>query len=216
LFVEGDGYDNSTYWTKAGWLWKRDKNEPSMFWRDRKWNFPNHPIVGVSWYEAHAFSNWLDTQYRQQALFPNLLPRTVFSEVTAYVLRLPTEAEWTRAAFGFGQQKYIYGNEFDRYKVNVEKTGIGRTSAVDLFPNGVSPFGALDMGGNVWEWCLTKWREIYRPQEQNEAEGSEKRTLRGGSWGSSEDDTRAPSRVGGVPYGAYSNQGFRVVIAKRV
>ena len=190
-FVKGDGYTNRRYWTEAGWAWKGDRTAP-RYWNNPRWHILNHPVVGVSWYEAHAYTQWLSVQLGVE-------------------VRLPTEAEWEKAARGTDGRIYPYGDTFDAGKGNVDRTGIGRTSAVGLFPDGASPYGVLDMSGNVWEWCTTRWCDGYGEPEDNAPAGSAVRVLRGGSWRSPQYDARAAFRNGLNPRARYNLVGFRVV-----
>src|SRR5690606_20791550 len=88
--------------------------------------YANHPREHVSWYGAVAFCRWLTAKL-------------------GYEVRLPTESEWEKAARGTDGRIYPYGDEYDVAKANIGETGIGQTSAVGLFPDGASPYGALDM-----------------------------------------------------------------------
>ncbi|NIM14207.1 MAG: SUMF1/EgtB/PvdO family nonheme iron enzyme [Candidatus Aminicenantes bacterium] len=135
LFVEDKGYEKEELWTPEGWQWRTKENitEPK-YWHDRKWNGPNFPVVGVSWYEAAAYANWL-------------------SQVIGKTYRLPFEAEWEKAASGTDGREYPWGNKFDKSMCNSGESGLGRTSPVGIFPGGASPYGCYDMAGNVWEWC---------------------------------------------------------------
>lgn len=153
---------------------------------------PNHPRVGVSWRDAMAFCEWLN----HPEIFSTLgLPRDAR-------IRLATDAEWELAArwnpenerriFPWG--KPAEGEDLESHlsaHCNWDKTGIGSTSAVGLFPNGNAACGAADMAGNVWEWCLTKWQPLKTPDDQKryldgkdsgDESGDENRVLRGGSW----------------------------------
>jgi len=126
----------------------------------------DHPVVNVSWHDAVAYCQWL-------------------SEKTRRNYRLPTEAEWEKAARGEHGREWPWGNEFDPQKANTSESGPGTTTPVGQYSAaGDSPHGAADMAGNVWEWCSTLERDYpYQPDDGREdldAEGS--RELRGGSW----------------------------------
>ena len=171
-FMESAGYENREYWTEAGWSWKTNKNitQPEH-WDNDTYNDDNQPINGVSWYEAYAFCAWLNQQYHDKGLLAE-----------NELLRLPTESEWEKAARGTDSRIYPYGNEYDPAKGNGGDTNVGRTSAVGIFPSGASPYSALDMSGNVYDWCLTKWRDNYEIAEDNTVEGNDRRVVRGGSF----------------------------------
>ncbi len=98
------------------------------------YDLPNHPVMAVTWYEAVAFSNWLGKK----------LGRAV---------SLPSEAQWERAARHTDGRKYPWKGEITPDHANYDETGIGTTTAVGIFPKGAAECGALDMSGNVWEWC---------------------------------------------------------------
>ncbi|MBK8028792.1 MAG: SUMF1/EgtB/PvdO family nonheme iron enzyme [Chloroflexi bacterium] len=202
-FVRSDGYTKRDYWTEAGWEWKGDNmTQPNASWNHRVWHVDNHPVVGVTWYEAHAFCCWLTAQYHAA----NLLPHD-------WGIRLLTEAEYERAARGTDGLIFPYGDTGDPAKGNHSETNIGRTSAVGLFPDGMSPYAALDMSGNVWCWCLTAWRDSYAAPEDNQPEGNSTRVLRGGSWRDDVQLARAASRLRLDPVTGLRYFGFRVCCA---
>ncbi|MCL4863914.1 MAG: SUMF1/EgtB/PvdO family nonheme iron enzyme, partial [Caldilineaceae bacterium] len=165
-FVDGGGYRERDFWTDAGWDWvQREGIEGPDVYRDI-FQTPNHPQVGVSWYEAMAFCRWL-------------------SEALGQTVTLPSEAQWERAARFTDGRIYPWNSDFAPERCNMGKTGIQATSAVGLFPSGVSQEGVLDMSGNVWEWCRTKWRGDYKGYEANaddDPAGDAHRVVRGGSW----------------------------------
>ena len=224
-FIQARGYDEPRYWAEAGWAWRTGAREPDLtmiededlreryadwlaqrppekrdqpfWWDDPAWNLPNHPVVGVCWFEALAYTRWL-------------------TETTGRVCRLPTEAEWEKAARGTDGRIYPWGDdEITPERANFDETGIGRTSPVGCFPNGASPCGCVDMVGNVWEWCssvgFTEAGYPYRADDGREdLERVVVRALRGGSWYSSGRNARCASRGNDLPVIFY-DLGFRVV-----
>ncbi len=87
-------------------------------------------------------------------------------------------------------------------------------SAVGCFPGGASPCGALDMSGNVWEWCVTKWQDSYKDyKDNNEIEGNDPRVLRGGAFRNRGISVRCAVRGGDAPDFRYDDLGFRVVLS---
>jgi formylglycine-generating enzyme required for sulfatase activity len=102
-----------------------------------------HPVVYVSWYGAVAYCNWL-------------------SQVTGKPYRLPSEAEWEKGARGTDGRHYPWGDDWDPDRCNGKETGIEDTTPVGAYPDGASPYGLLDMAGNVWEWTRSLWGHHYK------------------------------------------------------
>ncbi len=261
-FLESGGYNNEAYWTDLGqsWLkgtfetdlsWIEDKNVRQNYadwlarrppelrrrpmWWDEQQSRRNHPVTGVTWFEAKAYCAWLTKQIRKSAsLQADLSLAELLS--TDWIVRLPTEAEWEKAARGglqipdpqsrisnlkplapnpVPQREWPWEGDFDPDKANTEETGLRGTSAVGAFPGGASPYGCLDMSGNVWEWCHTLWAEYpYNPADGREAEEDPgRRVVRGGSWGNVQRVARCAYRGPGNPAYFYPDLGFRVVLA---
>ena len=176
-FIEAKGYETDKYWSEQGLKWRDEEKVTQPSYRqDDKWNAPDHPVVGVSWYEAEAFANWAGKS-------------------------LPTEIQWERAARGTDGREYPWEGEFDKEKCNTEESGIGKTSRVTRYPNGISPSGCYDMAGNVWEWTNSK----------HEDGGY---VLRGGSWYLNRFRARCADRNWGNPFGRTTDLGFRCVRTK--
>ncbi len=190
-FVDAGGYAEQRYWTKAGWEWRtKDKDEKTKDY-EPEFQTPNHPRVGVSWYEAVAFCRWLAEQMQRE-------------------VRLPSEFEWERAARHTDGRAYPWGNEEEcAHRCNMDETGIGHTSAVGMFPSGNAACGAADMAGNVLEWCSSKGGA---PKDEG-LEGSDPYVLRGGSFHGGRDYVRCAFRDGDLPYLRYALIGFRVVVS---
>jgi formylglycine-generating enzyme required for sulfatase activity len=153
-----------------------------------------HPVVNVSWYDALAYCHWL-------------------SAVMDHHYRLPTEAEWEKAARGPLARTYPWGDKFDKAQCNTWEAGMGRTTPVDYFPDGASPYGVIDLVGNVWEWCKSLYADYpYRAddgREDPDAEGW--RALRGGSWFDDSWGARPARRLSSQPDYVSRNTGFRVM-----
>jgi formylglycine-generating enzyme required for sulfatase activity len=171
---------------------------------EQAFKFGNHPRENASWYDAIAFCCWLTDQARQ---YPELLPGKLAGQ-TGWSLGLPTEWEWEKAARGPSGLEYPYGKTFDSSKGNTRETRIGQTSAVGVFPQGASPYGVLDLSGNVWEWCLN---ERGKPQNIGLG-GTSLRVLRGGAWLFHLDLASAAYRDNFNPDNRNPNAGFRVVV----
>jgi formylglycine-generating enzyme required for sulfatase activity len=204
-FIDAGGYHKQVYWTKAGWTWKGNKTQPKHGWNNPQWHISNHPVVGVTWDEAYAFSCWVDTlRWTGKLELPSGMPRN-------YVLRLPTEAEWEKAARYPDGRKFPWGDEPDTSRLNSDEGSIGRTNAVGTFPTGTSSTGVYDLSGNVWEWCLSQWNKKYGFPGKSDPEEDAGRVLRGGSWSSDVQFARCASRGGSFPNLGLSDRGFRVV-----
>ena len=197
-FVVSDGYTNRAYWTPAGWQWREHKKlVKPYFWDDAKWNGADCSVIGVSWFEAVAYCRWLSKQ-------------------TGSVFCLPSEAEWEKAARGTDGRIYPWGNTWEVGRCNSEEANIKCTTPVGQYPNGASPFGALDMVGNVWEWCATQWGKPYPYQLQDEWQtayveaNAVYRVFRGGSLWNNSTYVRAAYRSINLPRVRHYVRGFRV------
>jgi formylglycine-generating enzyme required for sulfatase activity len=171
-FMDAGGYDDSTYWTTEGWLWRMTYSitEP-YWWSEGNFNsgtaFPDYPVVGVSWYEAYAFCQWIGG-------------------------RLPTEAEWEKSARGTDPTNYWpWGSDWDPSKCNsyfnVLPDTFEYSAPVGLFDAGQSPYAIYDMAGNVWEW-VNDWydADYYSVSPDSNPAGpdiAEFKVFRGGGWG---------------------------------
>jgi formylglycine-generating enzyme required for sulfatase activity/energy-coupling factor transporter ATP-binding protein EcfA2 len=189
-FVDAEGYAKREYWSDDGWAWRtgtydskatedyeknwlaerpKEKRGEPYFWHDLKWNNPLAPVVGVSWFEAEAYCNWLSHELGKP-------------------VRLPTEEEWERAARHTDGREYPWGEKFDRDRLNCAEFWGGKndldwdqwlkdkgyevasTTMVGQFEAGNSMAGASDMSGNVWEWTNSWYDEEHT-----------RRSVRGGS-----------------------------------
>ncbi|GAB4204554.1 MAG: hypothetical protein OHK0022_29790 [Roseiflexaceae bacterium] len=196
-FVEGDGYTNRTYWTSAGWEWRQQEviTQPA-YWTDSKWNGADYPIVGISWFEAVAYCRWLTVH-------------------TGLPFRLPTEAEWEKAARGPEGRIWPWGNRWEAGRCNSQEAGTGRTTPVGQYPSGASYYGALDMAGNVWEWCSTQGFDLYPYPLQDEwaeayLEVNKPRIFRGGSCYDNQKNVRGASHINVTPRDRNLSLGLRV------
>jgi formylglycine-generating enzyme required for sulfatase activity len=170
----------------------------------------SHPVVNVSWYDAMAYCAWL-------------------SDVTGKPITLPSEAQWEKAARGHRDRRvYPWGDEWDETCCNTRELEMGDSTPMGIFPNGASPYGCLDMAGNVWEWTRSLWGrwtgrgiEFQFPYPYDPADGREDleagedmvRVLRGGSSVSIRIGARCSHRDWYIPGECDDIIGFRVLVA---
>jgi formylglycine-generating enzyme required for sulfatase activity len=150
------------------------RREPET-WQDASLNDPSQPVVGISYFEAQAYCNWLAAQ-------------------TDLPFRLPSEAEWEAAARGQSGRRFAYGDQFDPLKCNWAEAHIRRTTPVGVFPEGDTPEGVADMTGNTSDWTLSLYGPLGKePQftypynatdgrEYPDAAANTTRIARGGCW----------------------------------
>lgn len=181
-FIRDGGYREESFWQPDGWAWrKKTKADLPKNWEDPDYNDPEQPVTGVSHHEARAYTAWLTAGAGKK-----------------YEYRLPTEAEWERAARGDEGNEYPWGDKFDPDRCNHKGSGIGKPSRVTVYPNGISPYGCYDMAGNVWEWTGSFYdqdKDFY--------------TLRGGAFGFNAENCRCAARNDFFPDSRDSLIGFR-------
>ncbi len=155
-FIKAGGYQNPHWWSEAGWQWlKIEQVTQPLYWCDDLAQ-ANHPVYGVSWYEAEAYSRFVGK-------------------------RLPTEAEWEKAACWNGRETTLLQN------CNRDCL-IGKTTPVNAYPGGQSAYGLYNTLGNVWEWTAS-WFDGYQGFQSYPYPGysqvyfdHQHRVLKGGSW----------------------------------
>ena len=181
----------------------------SDYLREQYFEFWNHPRDSVTWSQAIAFCRWLTAKAKAE---PSLLPSAARSG--GWRISLPTEWQWEKAARGYDGRNYPWGEKYIPGCANVDETEkkdgphyLQSTSVVGLYPQGASPYGLLDMSGNVWEWCLNEYDKPGRIQ----VAGDEGRVLRGSSWLDSAASASASSRGWNSPRFRPDLRGFRVV-----
>jgi formylglycine-generating enzyme required for sulfatase activity len=189
--------------------------EFSLFLRDRERPIPiarfqmKLPMVNVPWNYADEYIDWLNSVHDSE------LP-------TGYMFKLPSEAEWEKAARGVDANEYPWGNEFDARRCNSLEGGKKGTTPVGTYSyQGDSAFGATDMAGNVWEWTrsLKRKGDTYYSYPYRFDDGREEAVyddaeyiLRGGSYESNKEEVRCAKRTWLKPKQGATTIGFRVAI----
>jgi formylglycine-generating enzyme required for sulfatase activity len=177
----------------------------------------DHPVVDVSWEEANAFCAWLSTEIadcRLQIVDSGDSHSTIYNLQSP--LRLPTEAEWEHAARGIDGRSFPWGDEWDAARANTRESGLGHTTPAGSYPNGASPYGCLDMAGNVWEWTAS----LDAPYPYNPADGREdplapgRRILRGGCYANPHGYARCACRFRLPPTAHNEFLGFRLALSR--
>jgi formylglycine-generating enzyme required for sulfatase activity len=209
-FIDAGGYTTQAFWSAAGWSVRTSGGwTQPLYWSTGDYHsgpdWPDFPVVGVSWYEAEAYANFAGR-------------------------RLPTEAEWEKAARGTDQRTYPWGNSLDGSQTNYwgsgdpyESSGYttpvgfydGRLHLNPLFQTTNSPsfYGAYDMAGNVWEWAADWYQaNYYSVSPSSNPPGpltGSYRTVRGGAWYNGTGSLRSAYRIGNNPADRNAFIGFR-------
>ncbi len=208
-FIRSSGYKTDAEKNGSGRVYTGSKWEEKL---GADWRHPsgagsdltgkeNHPVVQVNWNDASAYCEWVGG-------------------------RLPTEAEWEKAARGTDGRRFPWGNTFDGMRLNYAdmnthfkwsdtsvNDGYADTAPVGSYPEGASPYGALDMAGNVQEW-VADWHGEYSSVEVRNPIGpssGEERVLRGGAWDCVDYSVRTSVRGAYYPDLRSNNSGFRCV-----
>lgn len=208
-FIQAGGYQQDDWW----------KSEDSRQWRKRKrkrstpllptdWDeqrrYPNRAVVGISWYEAKAYCDWLAQQL-------------------GGAIRLPTEWEWQYAVRGETERRFPWGNDPDSLaeRANTAAGTIGHPTAVGIYPQGKSSEDVYDLAGNCCEWCCNLFEEMPDVNDHHDCgvdehgggiHGQEpERAIRGGSWWQRPEEGDASRRQGARPYHSDSHFGLRPV-----
>jgi formylglycine-generating enzyme required for sulfatase activity len=162
------------------WVGLTQASEPGRQQRP----YASYPADHVSWHDATAFCRWLSARLGHE-------------------VRLPDEWEWQWAA----KSARHWGSEWRDGVANTYEAGIGRTTAVGVYPGGRSRQGVYDLCGNVREWC----RNQYSQRQDRRPAKTGSRVVRGGSWSGTRHEARAGDRSGVGPHGRYDDLGLRVL-----
>ena len=180
-FVDAGGYQDVSLWTEEGWQWRNEQYYAGpVCGSNEAFNAPNQPVTCVTLYEAEAFAAWL-------------------ARDSGLPVRLPTAEEWEKAARGTEGIRYPWGDEPPDARFANFAAALGRTAPVGSSPDGASPYGLLDMAGNVAEWTSTQ------------ASFGVEHVVRGGSWFAYADSLAASQNDYYRPEYQQNLIGFRLV-----
>ena len=248
-FVEAGGYHKEHYWTEAIRNGQWENGTISDYLKKRKapthygssFVLSNHPVVGITWYEAIAFTRWLTEKWQNEKYIPE-----------NWHITLPTETQWEKSARGglsilsspiyatinnlikfhkciaknkkdvilnpMPKRNYPWGDSYNENFVNCKKSQISSTSTVGCFSGGISPYGCEELSGNVLEWTLSIAKEYpYKSDDGreniNKVEELTRMILRGGSFWNDENNLRCITRNSLYPDYADRNIGFRILFS---
>lgn len=212
-----DSVELADNWHQKGWDWlnqtclkkpsvDRDLKLLPSYWNDKRFGVSRTgvPVVGISWYEANAYCKWLLLNWL------DLDESKKNKEFVPAIIRLPTEKEWVKAAGGESHDKRFAWDVSEEFtseigeiikRANVLENGIGQTTPVNMYPDGVSPFGVFDMSGNTWEWQAN----FYNLEDDF-------LSLRGGSWSMDNNSAKISYRNYDLPNNQINFNGFRIVL----
>ncbi len=165
----------------------------------------NDPVAYLTWYDAGAFCRWVNDELLAE-----------MGEAEGYQARLPSEAEWEKAARGTDGREYPWGDqEPDEKRCNFNRNLADVTAVGRYSPLGDSPYGCVDMAGNVWEWTHSLYQPYpYRADDGRESEeGSAERVVRGGAAYSFASSMRCAGRASNDPTHTYASRGFRLCVS---
>lgn len=202
-FLESaDGFDRDEWWHSL-----TEKFRKQEITKQRQL-YSNFPRDSVSWYQAVAFTRWLNHRFSGKKFMPENASDKSFIVGQNLEIRLPTEWEWQHAATGGNPQSRYPWGEWNDCCANTSEASIGRPTAVGMYPAGASICGALDLAGNLWEWCLNEYFTLSVDDHNHR-----QKSLRGGAFDWDLSFATCKYRGSYPPFHELANYGFRVVCA---